>query len=283
MTSTSSCEALLAALLLLPVAAQAQEEQVGSSIDSEHIFGFTEGSDIGNKGEREIENATTARLGREGSFSVFSNETSFRYGVEQNFRASIGTLTDYYSVHDTPGLSNKTGVEYSGMVGEFRWHFLEHDTAPIGLTLSFAPYWRRSSDPAPGQGESYALPLALLIDKAFIPGQLYGAINVTVAPNFSRLSGQWQATQPLEISAALTAAVGERIFLGCEVREAALDQNGVFAGRALFIGPSFYLKIREDLNFKLGWSMQVPEAFSGRMDLTTFERHQFVAQFAYGF
>jgi hypothetical protein len=283
MRSASSREALLAALLLLPVPAQAQEEQAGSSIDSEHIFGFTEGSDIGNKGEREIESATTGRLGRQGSFSVFTNETSFRYGVEQNFRASIGTLTDYYSVHDTPGLSNKTGIEFSGVVSEFRWHFLEHDTAPIGLTLSFAPYWRRSNDPAPGQGESYALPLALLIDKAFIPGRLYGAINVTVAPNFGRLSGRWEAKQPLEISAALTAAVDEKIFLGGEVREAARDQNGFFAGRALLIGPTFYLKLKQDLNFKLGWSVQVPEAFSGRMDLTNFERQQFVAQFAYAF
>ena len=190
-------------------------------MDSEHIFGFTEGADIGDKGESELESITIGRLGKQGDFAVLTNETSYRYGVEQSFRASVGIVTDYYSVHDTPGYLDRTGLRQSGLTSEFRWQFSEHDSAPIGLTLSLAPTWRRVNDPTPGQGQAYTLPVSLLADHMFIPNQLYAAVNVTVAPTFSSVAGLWQSTQPFELSAALAGALGDRIFLGGEVRWAA--------------------------------------------------------------
>lgn len=271
------------AILLLSSLAQAQEKQTGATVDSEHIFGFTEGADIGDKGESELESITIGRLGKQGGFAALTNETSFRYGVEQGFRASVGTLTDYYSVHDTPGYLDRTGLRYSGLTSEFRWQFSEHDSAPVGLTLSFTPTWRRVDDPAPGQGLSYLLPVSLLADRVLIPNRLYAAVNVGVAPTFSYVAGSWRNTLPLEISAALAAAVGDRIFLGGEVRLAAQNQTALFGGRALYIGPSFFVKLQENLTFKAAWSLQVPDVISGRMDLANFERGQFVAQFAYGF
>ena len=180
---------LTVAVMLLSSLAMAQEEQAGTTVDSEHIFGFTEGADIGNKGESELESITTGRLGKQGDFADLTNETSYRYGVEQYFRASVGIVTDYYSVHDTPGYLDRTGLRESGLTSEFRWQFSEHDSAPIGLTLSLAPTWRRVNDPTPGQGQAYMLPVSLLADHTFIRNQLYGAVNVTVAPTFSSVAG----------------------------------------------------------------------------------------------
>ena len=73
---------------------QAQESR-WQEVDTEHIFGFTEGSDIGGKGEKEFENTTIGHFGRPGSFSVFTNEAAFRYGLVEHFRASFGVLADY--------------------------------------------------------------------------------------------------------------------------------------------------------------------------------------------
>jgi hypothetical protein len=275
--------ALAAALLLLSGVAQAQEKQEGSSIDSEHIFGFSEGSDIGDKGESEIEGISTGRLGKQGGFTSFANEVSYRYGVEENFRASIGTLTDYTSIHGSPGLLDKTGLEYSGVISEFRWHFLEHDTAPIGLTLSFSPYWRRINDPAPGQGESFTLPVALLVDKVLIPNKLYAVFNATLAPTFNKVSTRWRTQQPFDLSAAITTAVGDRLFIGGEIRQASYNQDGFFAARALYLGPSLFARLSEHLIVKVAWAAQIPVESGGRMDVTNFERHQIIAQFAYGF
>ena len=54
---------ILSLAFLLPAIAHAQESEperarnIGS-FDTEHIFGFAEGSDIGSKGELEIESAS---------------------------------------------------------------------------------------------------------------------------------------------------------------------------------------------------------------------------------
>jgi hypothetical protein len=42
----------VSSFLLLPRIAQAQETK--AAVDTEHIFGFTEGADIGEKGEKGI-------------------------------------------------------------------------------------------------------------------------------------------------------------------------------------------------------------------------------------
>ncbi len=278
---------LTVGVTLLSSLALAQEEQAGSTVDSEHIFGFTEGADIGDKGESELESITIGRLGKQGDFTDLTNETSYRYGVEQSFRASVGILTDYYSVHDAPGYLDRTGLRQSGLTSEFRWQFSEHDSAPIGLTLSFAPNWRRVNDPTPGQGQgqgqAYTLPVSLLADHVFIRNQLYAAVNVTAAPTFRSVAGLWQSSQPSELSAALAGALGNRIFLGGEVRWAAQNLTAPFGDRAFYIGPSLYVKLQQNLTVKAAWSAQVPELFTGRMNLTNYERHQLLLQVAYGF
>jgi hypothetical protein len=86
---------------------QAQEAR-SEAVDIEHIFGFTEGADIGEKGEKELENTTIGYLGRPGSFTAFTNEATFRYGLEEHFRASFGVLADDDSIHSVPGLTDRT-------------------------------------------------------------------------------------------------------------------------------------------------------------------------------
>src|SRR5215471_16975662 len=82
-----------AAALMLPNAVQAQQAEGGASgsVDTEHIFGFgfTEGSDIGEKGEKEVDHSSYVFLGKQGSFATILNENDFRYGVDNGFRASF--------------------------------------------------------------------------------------------------------------------------------------------------------------------------------------------------
>jgi hypothetical protein len=49
-------------------------------IDTEHIFGFTEGSDVGEAGEKELEVEPLGRFGkRVGSYAATSTEVSLKY------------------------------------------------------------------------------------------------------------------------------------------------------------------------------------------------------------
>jgi len=78
------------ATLGLACLGQPKVVQADSGIDTEHIFGFTEGSGIGDKGEKELENSTIGSLGRPGNFAVFNGETDYRYNMADRFRASFG-------------------------------------------------------------------------------------------------------------------------------------------------------------------------------------------------
>ena len=74
--------ALLASLLSLAIAAPASAEPHG--IDTEHLFGFTEGSDIGVPGERELESETTGRLGkRAGRFRAFDSGLALKMPLQR--------------------------------------------------------------------------------------------------------------------------------------------------------------------------------------------------------
>ncbi len=160
-------------------------------------------------------------------------------------------MVDYSSIHGSPALGDKTGLEYSDVSTEFRWHFLEHDAEPIGLALSFAPNWRRTNDSAPGQGESFSMPVTLLVDKDLIRYQLYAIFNATLEPTFNKLAGGWRALQPMELSAAVIAAVGVRIVLGGEILpQLSHNEDGIFASRALYAGSTLLVRSHRDLTIK---------------------------------
>ena len=245
-------------------------------VDTEHIFGFTEGADIGEKGEVELENTATGSLAARGRLAAVSNETAFRYGIEDGFRASLSALTDYQAV-------GGTGLRFGGLSSEFRWQPLERPNSPIGLTFSFAPQWQRI-DPVSGQHiESYSFPLALLADTEIAPNQTFAAFNATYSPTLTRANGRSQTDHPLELSQAVATTIVEGIFVGAEVRHINRNQNGLFTGHALFVGPSLFVKLSEDVGFKIAWSAQLPDETTGRLDLVNFDRHQVLALIVKGF
>jgi hypothetical protein len=249
---------------------QAQEAR-SEAVDTEHIFGFTEGADIGEKGEKELENTIIGYLGRPGSFTAFTNEAAFRYGVEEHFRASFGVLADYDGIHSVPGLTDRTALNFSGLSSEFRWQLMQRDVSPVDLTLSFAPQWQRIDDMSGARVESYAFPVALLADTALVPSKMFAAANLIYAPATHTNS------DPLEFSPAIAGAVTDSVFLGAEIRHITRNQNGFFTGHALFIGPSVFVKLSDSMSFKAAWTAQIPDETTHRLDVVNFERHQVLA------
>ena len=57
-----------------------------TEIDTEHLFGFTVGSDIGEKGEKELENETSTLTGKNGgTYAAVFDQLEAKYTVAQNF------------------------------------------------------------------------------------------------------------------------------------------------------------------------------------------------------
>ena len=274
----------LAAIMSTNLAyAQDKESSAAEAVDTEHIFGFVEGSDIGEKGEKEIDHSSYIFAGKPGSFVAIVNETDFRYGVDNGFRASLNLLTDYHGVYDSPGIPNRAAFAFSGLGSELDWALVERDKAPFGLTLSFIPQWRRLDDTSGARQESFGFPVQLLADVALSPNQWFGAVNITYAPTFIHNPGSWTTSQPMEISAATSFAISPEIFIGGEMRHLTQNQLGFFTEHALFVGPSLYLKLAENTNVKLAWSAQIPDETTQRLDLVNYQRHQLRLQFAMGF
>lgn len=261
------------------------EEEVASIVDTEHIFGFTEGTDLGAKGERELEIASTGLFGKHGAFAAVGTETTLRYGVGEGFRASLGMVDDYHGIHDSPGLDDRAFFGFGGLTTEFRWTLLERDKAPFGAVLSFAPEWRRRDATSGAPLAYWAMPVGLLFDKALIDKKLYVALNAFYLPNFSHgeAGGPWAVQHGTEVTFAAAYAIAPRIFLGGELRQLAQNADGFMTTRGLFVGPSVYWRLSDSINLKLAWSAQIPDAGSHRLDLVNYERHQIFVQFATGF
>lgn len=278
--------AFLTAAVMLPSLVQAQEAEGGVSeaVDTEHIFGFTEGSDIGDKGEREIEHNSYTFLGKQGSYVAIENETDLRYGIDTGFRASINLLTDYHGISNAPGLPDRAAFGFSGLSTELDWALLERGKAPFGLTLSFIPQWRRLDDTSGAPQESFGFPIELLADVALSPNKWFAAVNLHYAPVFIRNPRTWTANPPVEISAATSfGIVSDVVFIGGEIRHLTQNQHGFFSRHALFAGPSIYVKLWENASVKLAWSAQIPDETTGKMDLVNYERHQLRLQLATDF
>src|SRR5262245_48476071 len=58
-----------------------------AEIDTEHLFGFTEGTDIGTPGERELESDTIGRFRRRnGSYNAVESELEAKYTLSESLR-----------------------------------------------------------------------------------------------------------------------------------------------------------------------------------------------------
>jgi len=258
----------------MPAVAHSESRQQTTSIDTEHIFGFTEGSDIGHKGEVELESTFTGRFGKVGSFSAVQNETAARYGIADNLRLAVGTLFDYRSIFNVPDLDDYAGFNFAGLTAEARWQVLRHDSSPFGVTLSATPQWRRVDDLSGQPVESYSISARILADAILIPNTTFAAVNISAAPTFTRAEGDWEQHAPLEASAAISHAIARGVFLGAEVRHLTHNHDGFFTGHALFAGPSLYVKVSETVAVKAAWSIQLPDETTGVVDLVNYERHQ---------
>jgi hypothetical protein len=204
----------LSVALLLPAGAHSESWPRIVGVDTEHIFGFTEGTDIGYRGEIELESTFVGRFGKPGSFAALENETAVRYGITDSFRIAVGTLFDYRSIYNVPDLDDYSGFNFAGLTAEARWQVLKRDSSPIGLTLSATPQWRRVGDLSVPPVESYSIVLTLLADAALIPDTTFAAVNLTSGIHRWKLPPQSHTLSSPAFSSAQRSAISRTIVTG---------------------------------------------------------------------
>jgi hypothetical protein len=274
--------------LVLPAAALAQEARHGypvteSSFDTEHIFGFGEGSDFGPMGEYEIESFTVGIFGAPGRNFKVGNETSLRYSIIDGLRLSVGALTDYLNLHNLSGLSARNGLNVNGIITEVRWNIFNRLISPFGITLTVNPEWRRT-DPASGRyNDNFAVTTALLIDKEVIPDKFFMELNLVYSPFWLPVSGRLLRNDSFTVLVGGSYVITPDILVGAEIRHENLAPNGYPIAHALFVGPHLFLQLDEDLTASFAWAFQIPDLGARHADLANFQRYEAGLRLIYSF
>jgi hypothetical protein len=291
-----------------------EDKQSQSGIDSGDLFGFTEGSDVGDPGELEGSIDSMGRFGRRGGrYDVFSPAFEVEYTPAERLSFSLDATFDRYWTHTVPDLENRNTGGLSQLSTQWRYQLIKRDPSPVGLTLSLEPQLGFFNQDTGERARRTALEAVLSLDTALVPGRVFGAVNLSyeaerVRPKgFIGLDRDLEEVEPSDpaavaitrspaerestigVSAAMAFQAAPNLFVGAETRYLrqyeGLDFKA-FEGHALFIGPTLYVKLSDHVSLSAAWNVQVAGKANdepGHLDLDNFERHQaklkLIAQF----
>jgi hypothetical protein len=280
------CLTLAVAASVLTGAAFAED------VDSEHIFGFTEGTDIGEKGEREGEFGVFGRLGKQGGrYFGLTQSNELKATITDQFRVSPGVFFSHYSINNVPGLPNYNGGGPDGFSFEMKYRVFDREKDPFGLTLAMGNALSRIDPMGGGTQTNIGSNIFASLDKELVKGTLYGAFNVGWAPSVTQARGAagWERASELSVSGALAFRATDKFLMGAELRYARAFDGVTFNhsnGHALFAGPTFYLRLAKNAWIAGVWNFQVAgKTFTqpGSLDLVNYERHQARLRLGIGF
>ena len=252
--------------------------------DTEHIFGFMIGTDVGEVGEREFQSETTGRFGRDGgAYRSVGQQVELEFVPVPNFRIEAGTTFAGHAISAVPGFDDRHQFTWQGASLDLRYRFLEREAAPFGLTLAVEGHGDRIDEITGAAARSYGTDVTLAIDREVIPNAAIAAVNLLYQPEWTHFTGRSAEEQEATIGAAfaLMTRVRPNVLFGAEARYfRKYDGIGLneFEGQAFFIGPNVYLQLSERARLTATWSVQAWGRAAGApgpaLDLVNFERHQ---------
>ncbi len=214
--------ALTAAPALAQSLPTAAENLTPGDLDSEHLFGFTEGSDLGVPGEAELEWETSGRLGRRvARFLTVDSSLALKVPLTHDFRLAPGVTFNAYDI-GAPGTPTRTTGGFNGGFLETRLRLLDRRAAAFGLTLNIVPGYGTVDGGSGVPARSFGTEIGLLADREIIPGKLIAAVNVGFALSTTRLTAMDAPVRGsgIEVAGALAYCVRPGLFLGGEARYA---------------------------------------------------------------
>jgi hypothetical protein len=252
-------------------------------IDTEHIYAFMIGTDVGDLGEREFQSETAGRFGKQaGTYQAVGQQLELEFVPIKNFRIEVGTTLAAHNIDSVPSFVDRTQVNWQGALLDLRYRFLNRDTAPFGLTLALESHGNRIDETTALQAHNYGTELTLALERDLIPGRAVATLNLGYQPEWTRFAGAPVEEQDstLAIAFGVMAKLRPNLLFGGEVRYfRKYDGIGLEAltGQALFIGPTAYFQLSERARITANWSVQAwgrAAGSSAALDLVNFERHQ---------
>ncbi len=276
-TRWSARYCLVLALAIIPTEVRTE------TIDTEHLFGFTIGSDVGEVGEKEIESSATGRFGKQtGTYNAASGTLSAEAVPIANLRTEITAEVLGYSIANVGGLADQRYVAFGGLSTDIRYRFLDRATSPFGFAIGAEPRWGRADDVTGEPANQYGVDFVAAADWEPIHDRVVAAFNLLYEPETTRLkwTGTWSQQSTAGVAIGVMTQIKPGLFAGGEARYLrAYEGLGLesLAGQGLFIGPTLYLRLPKKAWIALAWSAQVAGQATtsvGSLDLVNFERRQ---------
>ncbi len=158
-------------------------------VDTEHLFGFTEGSDAGEKGEQEVVVDTITRLGKRlsgaggGHYRVLDTKLGYQFDPVDRLSIEFGAFGTFRQVRNILDLDDKSYGTFDGVSVEVKYQFLKGDKdQPLGLALELRPRFARVL-PIEGNGaDIFDMETVLQLDLQLVPDKLWYGSNISFEP-----------------------------------------------------------------------------------------------------
>jgi hypothetical protein len=280
-------------------------QESGPEIDTEDLFGFTVGSDVGKSGDIEGSLETVGRFGRRGGrYHVYSPTFEAQYTPTEGLSLALDASFDRYRIGNVPDLDNRHAAGLGELSMEWRYRLVKRDPSPVGLTISLEPQFGFFDQDSGERARRTAQEARVSLDAALVPERVFGAINLTYEAEHTRprdfvgFDADLDEVDPsspsavavvrtpaerestIGVSGAMAFQAAPDLFVGAEVRYQrkydGLDFRA-FAGHALFAGPTVWVKFSDHVSLAAAWNVQVAGRAHdepGHLDLENFERHQ---------
>lgn len=254
-------------------------------IETHHIFGFTDGSDIASEGHKEFQFITRVDQGRrasapqgladdgflaraggggfDGAYRAIEQSVEFEHTPGKSFEYSFGAAALGHRIRGVDGFDDFTGASFKGFFAEFRYVLAKRgDGGPFGVTIQTQPEWAQASDATGLRGTALATSSRLVVDAELLPRRLYAAVNVIFEPELWRGAGAaaWQSASTLGLTIGSAYRVTPHFALGWGFQYYRTHTGLGFGhprGQALFGGPTLYLEVTDKLFVSAAFSVQL--------------------------
>jgi hypothetical protein len=267
-------------------APHAQQKPADAFYDTEtkYMFGFLDGADIGNEGEKAFEYEGTGSFQKRGGrYTAFEHELEFEHVPTQNFAYELSAHLLSHAISGVEGLDDHNSTQFSGLSAKLRYLIVGRGPgSPIGLTVSAEPEWARVDDVDGTRTQSYSSEFRVVADTELIANRLYAALNLMYEPGTAKPadSGVWERTSDGGIGLGVTYRLTPTWAMGVAA-EYHRAYDGVlfqtFDGEALFLGPTLQINFTPKVLLAAAFSAQVAGHAvddSRALDLTNFEKYR---------
>lgn len=267
-------------------------------IETENLFGFTEGSDIGQPGEKEVEWETQMSAGkRDGKYFTAEHHLAAAYVPTDRLYLELGlggVSTDIRNVTSPEPFDNKRSTGLSSVSAELKYLILNRGPeSPIGLTLAVEPEYAWIDDGDGSKVRAFSTEIRLQADTELVPNRLYLGFNAIYEPEVvhPRNGDPTEHESSLSFLSALSYRLLPNLAVGAEVQYMRAYDQGIglnhFTGDATYVGPSLFWQIAPKRTLTLAWGRQVRgssvDTPSDHLNLVDFSRDIAKVKFEYEF